>query len=284
MTHRYTLTLSCPDRAGIIAAVSSYIASYGGMIDESASHTDRWLRYFSMRQEIFAKSLPFSVTEFREKFAKLASDFKMDWKITDSDVKKQVVVLVSKQDHCLADLLYRWRSQDFSFNIPCVISNHECLRDIVEWHGIPYFHIPVTPENKLTVHQEIWRLFERYEGDVMVLARYMQILPIEMCAAFPNRIINIHHGLLPAFMGAKPYHQALARGVKQIGATCHYVTSELDAGPIIEQDVIRVSHTDTIEDLLRLGRDVEKTVLSRGVRYHVEDRVLVHGNRTVVFK
>lgn len=284
MTHRYILTLSCPDRVGIIAKVSSFIAAHGGGIGESASHTDAYHGYFFMRQEIFADSLMLSLLEFRAEFAKLAAGFDMDWRISDSAVKKQVVILVSKQDHCLVDLLYRWRSRDFSFDIPCVISNHDDLRDVVEWHGIPYIHIPVTPENKVAAHHEMQRLFEHYSGDVMVLARYMQVLPAEMCAAYPGRIMNIHHGLLPAFVGAKPYHQALERGVKQIGATCHYITSELDAGPIVEQDVIRVDHTDTIEDLLQLGRDVERTVLSRGVRYHVEDRVLVHGNRTVVFK
>ncbi len=284
MTHRYVLTVSCPDCSGIIAAVSSFVASYGGMIDESASHTDLYLKRFFLRQEILADSLPFGIDELRKQFSAIANDFKMDWKISDSAAKKRVVILVSRQDHCLVDLLYRWRSQDFSFDIACVISNHDDLRDVVIWHGIPYLHIPVTAKTKLAAHQEMWRLFEQHRGDVMVLARYMQILPAEMCTAFTDKIINIHHGLLPAFVGAKPYHQALERGVKQIGATCHYITSELDAGPIIEQDVIRVDHTDTVEDLIQLGRDIEKTVLSRGVRYHVEDRVLVHGNKTVVFK
>lgn len=284
MSHRYVLTLSCPDRSGIIAAVSSFVAAHDGMIDESASHTDLYLKHFFLRQEIFADSLPFGVEELRQKFSTIAADFRMVWKISDSAVKKRVVILVSKQDHCLADLLYRWRSQDFSFDIACIISNHDELREVVEWHGIPYFHVPVTDKTKLAAHREMWQLFEQYRGDVMVLARYMQILPAELCIAFPDRIINIHHGLLPAFVGAKPYHQALERGVKQIGATCHYITSDLDAGPIIEQDVIRVDHTDTVEDLMQLGRDIEKSVLSRGVRYHVEDRVLVYGNKVVVFK
>ncbi|MEO5573780.1 MAG: formyltetrahydrofolate deformylase [Gammaproteobacteria bacterium] len=283
MTHRYILTLSCPDRIGIIAQVSSFIAAHGGGIDESASHTDAHLGYFFMRQEIFADSLTLSLIEFREGFSKLAAGVDMHWTISDSSVKKRVVILVSKQDHCLVDLLYRWRSRDFIFDIPCVISNHDDLRDVVEWHGIPYIHVPVTSANKIAAHQEMRHLFEHYNGNLMVLARYMQVLPADMCAAYPGKIMNIHHGLLPAFVGAKPYHQALERGVKQIGATCHYITPDLDAGPIVEQDVIRVDHTDTIEDLLQLGRDVEKTVLSRGVRYHVEDRVLMHGNRTVVF-
>ena len=284
MPRHYTITLSCPDRPGIIAAVSSFIAAHGGSIGESASHTETQTRHFFMRVEILAQTLPFGLEDLRTRFAKLADEFNMQWQITDSAVKKRVVILVSKQEHCLSDLLYRWRSREFEFDIPCVISNHDDTRSIVEWHGIPYIHVPIGPENKRVAHQEILRLCEQHQADAVVLARYMQILPDFFCVAYPNRVINIHHGLLPAFVGARPYHQAFERGVKQIGATCHYVTSELDAGPIIEQDVIRVDHTETVDDLIRLGKDVEKTVLSRGVRYHVEDRVLAHGSRTMVFR
>lgn len=241
-------------------------------------------RRFFMRVEIIAQTLPFAVEELRTRFAKLADEFNMQWQIADSAVKKRVVILVSKQEHCLSDLLYRWRSREFEFDIPCVISNHDDTRSIVEWHDIPYIHVPIVPENKLVAHREILRLCEQHQADAIVLARYMQVLPDFFCIAYPSRVINIHHGLLPAFVGARPYHQAFERGVKQIGATCHYVTQELDAGPIIEQDVIRVDHTETVEDLIRLGKDVEKTVLSRGMRYHVEDRVLVHGSRTMVFR
>jgi formyltetrahydrofolate deformylase len=284
MSRHYILTLSCPDRPGIIAAVSSFIASHGGSIGESASHTETQTRHFFMRVEVLAQTLPFGLGELRARFAKLADEFNMQWQIADSAVKKRVVILVSKQEHCLSDLLYRWRSREFEFDIPCVISNHDDTRSIVEWHEIPYIHVPIVPENKLVSHQEILRLCEQHQADAIVLARYMQVLPDFFCIAYPSRVINIHHGLLPAFVGARPYHQAFERGVKQIGATCHYVTQELDAGPIIEQDVIRVDHTETVEDLIRLGKDVEKTVLSRGVRYHVEDRVLVHGSRTMVFR
>lgn len=284
MPRHYTITLSCPDRPGIIAAVSSFIAAHGGSIGESASHTETQSRHFFMRVEILAQTLPFGLEELRARFVKLADEFNMQWQIADSAVKKRVVILVSKQEHCLSDLLYRWRSREFEFDIPCVISNHDDMRSIVEWHEIPYIHVPIVPENKRVAHQEILRLCEQHQADAIVLARYMQVLPDFFCVAYPSRVINIHHGLLPAFVGARPYHQAFERGVKQIGATCHYVTQELDAGPIIEQDVIRVDHTETVEDLIRLGKDVEKTVLSRGVRYHVEDRVLVHGSRTMVFK
>ena len=208
----------------------------------------------------------------------------MDWRIADSAEKKRLVVLVSQQEHCLYDLLARWQSKELDVEIPCVISNHETFRGFVEWHGIPFHHVPVTTDNRHEANAEMTRLFEAARGDVMVLARYMQILPPELCEQYPGRIINIHHSFLPSFVGAKPYHQAYRRGVKLIGATCHFVTAELDAGPIIEQDTVRIDHGDTVEDLVRYGKDIEKAVLARGLRYHVEDRVLLNGNRTVVFR
>jgi formyltetrahydrofolate deformylase len=281
-THRYTLTVSCPDRAGIIAAVSGFIAQHGGFIVEASYHTELEASRFFMRQEIRADSLPFDASEFRKRFAPLAQEFGMDWQLADSAQKKRLVILVSKQDHCLNDLLHRWRSGELQVDIPCVISNHEDLRSFVEWHGIPFVHIDM--QDKATAFEQIAARFEQYRGDCMVLARFMQILPPALCSRFPGRIINIHHSFLPSFVGAKPYHQAYLRGVKLIGATCHYVTEELDAGPIIEQDTVRIDHGDTVDDLVRYGRDIEKTVLSRGLRYHVEDRVLVCGNKTIVFR
>ncbi|MBI3149107.1 MAG: formyltetrahydrofolate deformylase, partial [Betaproteobacteria bacterium] len=218
----------------------------------------------------------------RAHFAPLAEQFRMDWQVSDSAVKKRVVVLVSKQDHCLNDLLHRWRSGELEVEIPCVISNHEDLRGFVEWHGIPFHYIAV--HNKAAAFAEIARQFDAARGDLMVLARFMQIMPPDLCARYAGRIINIHHSFLPSFAGAKPYHQAYYRGVKLIGATCHYATAELDAGPIIEQDTTRIDHGDTVEDMVRYGKDIEKTVLARGLRYHVEDRVLVCGNKTIVFR
>jgi formyltetrahydrofolate deformylase len=279
---RYTLTIACPDRAGIIAAVSSFIAGQGGFIVEASYHTDVETQRFFMRQEVRADSLPFDADTFQQLFAPLAADFNMDWQLSDSDRKKRLVILVSKQDHCLDDLLHRWRSGELQVDIPCVISNHNDLRGFVEWHGIPFLHVDMT--DKTAAFAQIAELFEAHRGDTMVLARFMQILPPTLCQRFPGRIINIHHSFLPSFVGAKPYHQAYQRGVKLIGATCHYVTDELDAGPIIEQDTVRVDHGDTVEDLVRYGRDIEKTVLARGLRYHVEDRVLVCGNKTIVFR
>lgn len=281
---RYTLSLSCPDRVGIIAAVSTFIADRGGWIIEAQYHADRMAQRFFMRQEILAESLPFEIQEFQRQFAPIATQFQMDWKITDSAQKKRVVILVSKLEHCLFDLLARWQSKELDVEISCVISNHEIFRKFVEWHDIPFYYIPVTPETKAVAFDKTLHMFEQVQGDVMVLARYMQILPPEVCDRYSGRIINIHHSFLPSFVGAKPYHQAYERGVKLIGATCHYVTAQLDAGPIIEQDTIRIDHSDSVEDLVRYGKDIEKTVLARGLRYHIEDRVLLHGNKTIVFR
>lgn len=280
---RYTLTISCPDRAGIIAAVSGFIAQHGGFIVEANYHTEQEAQLFFMRQEILADSLPFDAGEFRSRFTPLAQEFAMSWQLSDSAQKKRLVVLVSRQDHCLNDLLHRWRNGELLVDIPCVISNHEDLRSFVEWHGIPFIHVDMQT-GKTAAFDKITALFEQHRGDCMVLARFMQILPPALCQRYPGRIINIHHSFLPSFVGAKPYHQAYQRGVKLIGATCHYVTSELDAGQIIEQDTMRIDHGDTVEDLVRYGRDIEKTVLSRGLRYHVEDRVLVCGSKTIVFR
>jgi formyltetrahydrofolate deformylase len=282
-SRHYTLTISCPDRAGIIAAVSSFIAQHGGFIVEASYHTEQEAQRFFMRQEIRADSLPFGADEFCRRFSSLAQEFGMTWQLSDSSIKKRLVVLVSKQDHCLDDLLHRWRSGELLVDIPCVISNHVDLRSFVEWHGIPFIHVDMAT-NKEAAFQRIATLFDEHRGDAMVLARFMQILPPWLCQRYPGRIINIHHSFLPSFVGAKPYHQAYQRGVKLIGATCHYVTDELDAGPIIEQDTVRIDHGDTPDDLVRYGRDIEKTVLSRGLRYHVEDRVLVCGNKTIVFR
>jgi len=287
MTPHYTLTISCPDRTGIIAAVTGFIAQHGGFIVEASYYTEQEQQRFFMRQEIRADSLPFAADEFGRRFAPLADEFCMSWQLADSAIKKRLVVLVSRQDHCLDDLLHRWRNDELRVDIPCVISNHEELRSFVEWHGIPFIFVDMsgkTPADKAAAFEKIAALFNQYRGDTMVLARFMQILPPMLCQRFPGRIINIHHSFLPAFVGAKPYHQAYQRGVKLIGATCHYVTIDLDAGPIIEQDTVRIDHGDSVDDLVRYGRDIEKTVLARGLRYHVEDRVLLCGNKTIVFK
>jgi formyltetrahydrofolate deformylase len=282
--HFFTLLASCPDRVGIVARVAGFIAEHHGWILETSHYADADTGRYFMRIDIKADSLPFHLAEFRRLFAPIAEALQMDWRITDSAVRKRVVILVSRQEHCLYDLLARWQSKELQVEIPCVISNHLDFKGFVEWHGIPFHHIPIGTDNKKEAYAEIQRLYEEVKGDVMVLARYMQIIPPELCEAYPGRIINIHHSFLPSFVGARPYHQAYQRGVKLIGATCHYVTAELDAGPIIEQDTVRIDHGDSVHDLVRYGKDIEKTVLARGLRFHVEDRVLLNGNRTVVFR
>ncbi|MEL6554468.1 MAG: formyltetrahydrofolate deformylase [Cyanobacteria bacterium J06621_11] len=283
-TQRYILTLSCPDRVGVVAAVSSLIASHGGWISEAHHHSESTQQRFFMRQEILANSLPFKLEALKEQFLPIAAQFEMTWQIRDSKQKKRVVLLVSKGGHCLYDLLSRWRSGELDIEIVGVISNHDIFKGLVEWHGIPYCHIPVTAKTKPAAAKEMMHQFEAMQGDVMVLARYMQILPPEMCDRYAGKIINIHHSFLPSFIGAKPYHQAYNRGVKLIGATCHYVTEDLDCGPIIDQDVLRIDHSDSPNDLVRYGKDIEKMVLARGLRYHIEDRVMLHNNKTIVFR
>jgi formyltetrahydrofolate deformylase len=280
---RLVLTISCPDRTGIVAAVSGYIAGHGGWVLEASQHGDLASGRFFQRIEVIADSLALGPEEFAARFAPVAETFAMTWQLTDTDRRKRVVILASREQHCLADLLSRHRSGDLDCDIPAVISNHEDLRDLVEWHGIAFHHVPVPPEAREAAFATVVRLFEEAGGDVMVLARYMQILPASMCDAYPGRILNIHHSFLPSFAGARPYHQAFERGVKLIGATCHYVTADLDAGPIIEQDTHRIDHADSPEELMRIGRDIERTVLARGLRWHLEDRVLLNGGRTVVF-
>jgi formyltetrahydrofolate deformylase len=283
MERAYRLVVSCPDQVGIVAAVSAFIAEHGGWITEAHHYSDPESQWFFMRYVVRASSLPFGEQGFRALFEPIARRFGMSWSLTDTGVKRRVVLLASKQEHCLSDLLYRWRSGELVFEIPCVISNHPDLGDYVRWHGISYRHLPVAASDKEQHFAAVQACIEQAQADLIVLARYMQILPPDLCARYPGRIINIHHSFLPSFVGARPYHQASARGVKLIGATCHYVTSELDAGPIIEQDVVRVGHHNSVEDMVRLGKDVEKTVLARGLRYHLEDRVLLHGHKTVVF-
>ncbi|MFW1677913.1 formyltetrahydrofolate deformylase [Pontibacter sp. JAM-7] len=283
MERRFRLVLACPDRVGIVAMVSNFISSHGGSIADANQHSDGSTGWFFMRVEISACTLPFSLDELRVAFTPIAKSFQMEWEISDSGKPKKVVLMASRESHCLADLLYRYHEQELDCEIPCVISNHDDLRSMVEWHKIPFLHVPVDRDNKQLHFERVSQLIREYQADVVVLARYMQILPQDICDSYAHRIINIHHSFLPSFAGARPYHQAHERGVKLIGATCHYVTADLDAGPIIDQDVIRISHRDRPEDMVRLGRDVEKAVLARGLRWHLEDRILVQGNKTVVF-
>ncbi len=279
----YRLITASPDRTGIIARVTGLIAEHRGWISDAGQHSDPESGWFFSRQEILADSLPFDLDEFRRLFAPLAEELGMEWFIHDSARRRRVGLMASRESHCLADLLHRWHSGELDCDISCVISNHPDLKTMADWYGLPFHHLPVERATRDADFAKVVQLWQQYQCDSIVLARYMQILPAEVCRQWSGKIINIHHSFLPSFAGAKPYHQAATRGVKLIGATCHYVTEELDAGPIIEQDVVRITHRDTLDDLVRKGKDCEKMVLARGVRAHLQDRVVVHGNKTVVF-
>jgi formyltetrahydrofolate deformylase len=281
---RYALVLKCPDTKGVVAAVSGYLAAHDASIVESSHFNDTVGDRFYMRTEFRedGPSMP-SLAELEAGFAPIAARFGMDWALHDLAVKPKVLIAVSRIGHCLYDLLHRWRSGQLDIEIVGVVSNHEDMRSFVEWNGLPYHHLPVDKESKAAQEAQILALVESLGADLVVLARYMQILSPELAAVLAGRCINIHHSFLPSFKGARPYHQAHARGVKIIGATAHYVTSDLDEGPIIEQGVERVSHAHTPEQLIAIGRDIECAVLARAVRCHVDRRVLLNGLKTVVF-
>jgi formyltetrahydrofolate deformylase len=284
---RYVITFGCPDRTGIVARIATFLADAGGWIVEAAYHTDPDSGWFFTRQEVRADSLPFDVAELRARFAGIAREFgsRTDWRVTDTAERRRIVVLVSKESHCLYDLLGRVASGELDVEVSAVIGNHPDLAPITQAHGIPFHHVPFPasdPSGKQASFAQLRQLVDSHHPHAVVLAKFMQVLPPELCADWHGRALNIHHSFLPSFVGARPYHQAHQRGVKLVGATCHYVTADLDAGPIVEQDVIRVDHGDSVRDMVRKGRDVEKMVLARGLRWHLEDRVLIHGNRTVV--
>jgi formyltetrahydrofolate deformylase len=285
MSKRYRLLLSCLDQPGIVAAVSRFVADRDGNIMEANQYHDPISGMLFMRYIIESPSANMAEKAFTDAFGPITERYDMSWRLSIASQKRKVLLMVSKLDHCLTDILYRWKCGDIQLDIPCVISNHDDLRDYVEWHGIPYYLVPVPKDDagKQLAFEKTAEIIDKFVPDTIVLARYMQILPPWMCAKYPNQVINIHHSFLPSFKGAKPYHQAKERGVKLTGATCHYVTEDLDAGPIIEQDVIRISHHDSVEETVRLGKDVERSVLARGLRYHLEDRILVHENKTVIF-
>ncbi|PFG29054.1 formyltetrahydrofolate deformylase [Corynebacterium renale] len=283
----YVLTFSCPDRAGIVARLASFLAGHGGVITEADYFLDPDTNRFFTRQAVRADSIAISLDQMREEIAEIAEEFgpTAHWRLWDTAEVKRAVLLVSHQGHCLRDLLDRVAENDYPMDVAAIIGNHDNLRHIAEHHGIPYHHVPFPKDQvgKRKAFDKVAELVNAENPDAIVMARFMQILPPDLCEMWAGRVINIHHSFLPSFMGARPYHQAYNRGVKLVGATCHYATSDLDDGPIIEQDIIRVTHKDSPEDLARLGRDVEKQVLARGLRFHLEDRVLVYGNRTVIF-
>lgn len=282
-TPEYILTLSCRDVRGIVAAVSGFIASIDGFIIESTQFGDPSTDAFFLRMHFAAGAQTPPIEEIEDQFAQeVAAPFAMRWHLNDRARKPRVIIMVSKFDHCLHDLLYRYRSGWFDIDLTAVISNHNDLRGLVESYNIPYHWFPMEGD-KAAQEAKVWGVIEALHTDLVVLARYMQILSSELSSKLKGRAINIHHSFLPSFKGAKPYHQAHARGVKLIGATAHYITDDLDEGPIIEQEVERVDHTLSSEHLVSVGNDIERVVLARAVKYHCEQRVLLNGNKTVVF-
>ena len=282
------LLISCPDRKGEVATIADFVYRHGGNILHADEHADEESGLFLMRVEFDPKDFDIPLTDpaladFARQFEPVAAAFHMKWRLAQSAHRPRMIIFVSKFDHCLVDLLYRQKSGELACDIPLIISNHADNQPVADFYKVPYAIVSVTRENKIEAEEKIQSLIDQHRPDFMVLARYMQILSNDFVNRYPQRIINIHHSFLPAFVGARPYHQAFERGVKLIGATSHYVTEVLDDGPIIEQDVVRVSHRDTVDDLIRKGRDLEKVVLSRAVRWHVENRVLLYGNKTVVF-
>jgi formyltetrahydrofolate deformylase len=280
---RFVLTLSCGDRRGIVAAVANCIASQDGNIVESAQYGDPETERFFMRVA-FAAPPPVTVASFTRAFTPVAAAFDFDWKVHDLALRPRVLILVSNIGHCLNDLLYRHAVGQLPMELVAVVSNHETMRKRVESDGLTFLHLPVSSETRAAQEAALAAMVDDKRIDLVVLARYMQILSPGLTGRLAGRAINIHHSFLPSFVGARPYHRAHERGVKLIGATAHYVTAELDAGPIIEQDVERVDHSMSVEDLIATGRDIEATVLARAVRFHLGHRVLINGQRTVVFR
>jgi len=277
------LLINCPDRKGLVAAIANFLYTHNANILHADQHQDREAGLFFMRVEWDLSEFNLPLARFNAEFVPVAEPLGMEWRLELRSVRPRVALMVSRYDHCLADLLYRRKSGDLDCDFPLIISNHPDARPLAEFYEVPYYYVPVTRDRKAEAEAEQLELLRKHDVDLVVLARYMQILSPEFVSAYPNRIINVHHSFLPAFQGAKPYHQAHERGVKLIGATSHFATDVLDAGPIIEQDVTRISHRDQIDDLLQKGRDLERAVLSRAVRWWTEHRILVYGKKTVVF-
>ena len=282
MKNTAVLLITCPDAKGIVASVSEFLYKHDANILHADQHQDAERKLFFMRVEWDLAGFPLAVPEMTERFAPIAERFKMHVLYERQDIPPRLALFVSKYDHCLQDLLYRHQSGELACAIPLIIGNHPDAKRWADFHGVPFHHIPVEPGKKPEAEAKQLALLEEHDIDLVVLARYMQVLSPEFLRRSP-RVINVHHSFLPAFVGAKPYHRAFERGVKLIGATSHYATADLDEGPIIEQDVVRISHRDGLEDLLEKGRDLEKAVLSRAVRWHIDHRILVYDRKTVVF-
>ncbi|HIK38321.1 MAG: formyltetrahydrofolate deformylase [Geminocystis sp.] len=278
-----TLLVSCPEQKGLVAKIANFIYTNNGNIIHADHHTDLEAGLFLSRIEWELEGFRLAREEIADAFNAVATPLKAQWQLHFSDTIPRVAIWVSQQEHCLYDLLWRIQSKELKAEVVCLVSNHTKLEPIARQFGIDYYHFPINPDNKREQELKQLELINSKKIDLIILAKYMQILSADFVRKLPQKIINIHHSFLPAFVGAKPYHQAYQRGVKIIGATAHYVTEDLDAGPIIEQDVVRISHRDTVKDLIRKGKDLERVVLARAVRLHLQNRVLVYNNKTVVF-
>jgi formyltetrahydrofolate deformylase len=278
-----TLLVCCPDRKGLVAALAQLLYGHGANILDADQHTDPVAGQFFQRIKFDLSELHTDRTSLETAISEVAQRFSMNWRLADGQRRGRTAIFVSKYDHCLYDLLLRQRSGELSTEIPLIVSNHAELEPVAKQFDVPFHHLPITKGSKRVQEDQALDLLESENVDLVVLARYMQILTDDFLNAYGGQVINIHHSFLPAFMGSKPYHRAFQRGVKLIGATAHYATADLDEGPIIEQDVVRCSHRDSVEDLVRKGRDLEKVVLARAVRWHLDDRILVYDNKTVVF-
>ncbi len=283
MKNTATLLITCPDTKGIVAAIADFLYQHNANILHADQHQDAENSLFLMRVEWDLKDFSLNEVSFAKAFDSIAKTYKMTWELKFSKDKPRMAIMVSQYDHCLADLLHRHKNNELQCDIPLIISNHLDTHKLAEFYGIPFFHIPVEKDKKTEAEIQQFALFDKYKVDFIVLARYMQILSEDFVRRYPKRVINIHHSFLPAFIGARPYHRAFERGVKLIGATSHYVTEVLDEGPIIEQDIDRISHRDQVEDLIQKGRDLERIVLSKAVRWHIESRILIYSNKTVIF-
>ncbi|MDF0750518.1 formyltetrahydrofolate deformylase [Marinobacter sp. 71-i] len=279
----WILTAQCPSRLGTVDVVTRSLAESENYVVAMNSFDDKATESFSIRVEFRPLGGETSLEKFRELFEPRAERFDMQWQLTEPNHRTRVAIMVSKYDHCLNDLLYRYRTGELAIDIPLIISNHPDLKPLAEWHGIPYFHLPITPDTKPEQEEQVWQLINEYRCELVVLARYMQVLSAAMAARLDGWAINIHHSLLPGFKGAKPYHQAWEKGVKLVGATAHYVNNDLDEGPIITQGVQAVDHNHYPEELVAKGQDIESHTLANAVRYHIQKRVFLTGNRTVVF-
>jgi formyltetrahydrofolate deformylase len=280
----FVLTLSCPDRSGLVHAVTGFLVRHSGNIQESQQFDDRLQDRFFMRVHFDVSDPGTTLEDLRSGFAPVAEAYRITWQLRNAATPTRTLIMVSKFGHCLNDLLFRQRTGALGIEVPAIVSNHPDFAPLAESYGIPFHHIPVTPETKADAEARLLDLVDRLDVDLVVLARYMQILSNDLCKQLEGRAINIHHSFLPSFKGARPYVQAHERGVKLVGATAHYVTPDLDEGPIIEQDVIRVNHAQSAESLVTLGRDVEAQVLARAVEWHSQSRVMINGHRTVVFR